>query len=205
MDFSIFEKTDLNTRFKISQIEKAKINVDDNVVLIRGLLGGSDGRQYAQFNSAMSSAIAHYSEQNIKIISEMLTNDTVKNVLKWGPTELTDKLLEADAHIMVTHFTEGNIAKTASWNVPNILSNLSRLKYHTGNTMGDRNQCPVLRQGKKEIYSRLPDYCLPTLIVDMPLDEGWDGTLSVAVMDEIKRCESKISQIILLKIFLDYY
>lgn len=63
--------------------------------------------------------------------------------------------------------------------------------------MGDRNQCPVLRQGKKEIYARLPDYCLPTLIVDMPLDEGWDGTLSVAVMDEIKRCGLNISQIIL--------
>ena len=104
---------------------------------------------------------------------------------------------------MATHFTEGNIAKTASWNVPNILSNLDRLKYHTGNTMSDRNQCPVLRQGKKEIYLRLPDYCLPTLIVDMPLDEGcWDGTISVAVMDEIKRCESNIS---LLKIVLDYY
>lgn len=64
MDFSIFKKTDLSTRFKISQIEKSKINVDDNVVLIRGLLGGSDGRQYAQFNSA--------------ITSEMLTNDEVK-------------------------------------------------------------------------------------------------------------------------------
>ena len=59
--------------------------------------------------------------------------------------------------------------------------------------MSDRNQCPVLRQGKKEIYLRLPDYCLPTLIVDMPLDEGWDGTLSVAVMGEIKRCGSNIS------------
>jgi hypothetical protein len=51
---------------------------NDNVVLIRGLLGGSDGRQFAQFISAMSSAKAHYSEQGITIISEMFTNDEVK-------------------------------------------------------------------------------------------------------------------------------
>ena len=192
MDFSIFKKTDLSTRFKIVQIEKSKINADDNVVLIRGLIGGSDGRQYSPFNSAMSLVKAHYSEQNITIQSEMLTNDTVKNILKWGPTEMIDNVLEADVHIMATHFTEGNIAKTASWNVPNILSNLDRLKFHLGNTMGNRNQCPVLRQGKKEIYAQLPEYCLPTLIVDTQIDEAWDGTISAAVMDEIKRCGSKI-------------
>ena len=38
MHFSIFKKSDLITRLKISQIEKSKINVEDNVVLIRGLL-----------------------------------------------------------------------------------------------------------------------------------------------------------------------
>ena len=37
----------------------------------------------------------------------MLTNDEVKNGFKWGPTELIDNILEADAHIMATHFTEG--------------------------------------------------------------------------------------------------
>ena len=43
MDFSIFDKSDISTKFKIAQIEKAKINSDENVVLIRGLIGGSDG------------------------------------------------------------------------------------------------------------------------------------------------------------------
>jgi hypothetical protein len=28
MDFSIFKKTDLNTRFEIAQIEKCKVNLD---------------------------------------------------------------------------------------------------------------------------------------------------------------------------------
>ena len=42
MDFSIFNKTDLATRFKIAQIEKSRINFDDNIVLIRGYLGGAE-------------------------------------------------------------------------------------------------------------------------------------------------------------------
>ena len=188
LDYSIFNKTDLSTRFKIAQIEKFRINFDDDIVLIRGLLGGSDHRQYAPFNSAMSLAKAHYAKQNITIKSEMQINDTVKNVLKWSPTDLIDHVLEADAHIMATHFTEANIAKNGSWTVPNMLSNLDRLKHHLGNTMGDRNGCPVLRQGKKEIYARLPDHCLPTLIVDMSYLEARDETVvSVAVMDDIKR------------------
>ena len=187
LDYSIFHRTDLSTKFKIAQIEKSRINFDDNIVLIRGLLGGSDHRQYAPFNSAMSLAKAHYAKQNIIIKSEMQLNDTVKNILKWSPTDLVDHILEADAHIMATHFTEGNIAKNGSWTVPNILSNLDRLKYHLGNVMGERNSCPVLRQGKKEIYARLPDHCLPTLIIDMPYLEAWDGTVSVAAMDDIKR------------------
>ena len=187
MDFSIFKKTDLATKFKIAQIERSKINFDDNVVLIRGLLGGADGRQCSAFSAAMSKAKVHYAKQNITIQSDMYLNDTIKNILNWGPTELVDHILQADAHIMVTHFTEGNIAKTASWNVPNILSNLDRLKYHLGNTMGGRNRCPVLRQGKSEIYAMLPDHCLPTLIVDMPMHEGWNLTLREDIMDDIKR------------------
>ncbi len=187
MDFSVFSKTDLASRFKIAQMKKTRINFDPNVVLIRGLLGGSDGRQYNQFNTAMSKAQAHYAKQNITITAEMYLNDTVKNILRWGPTELVDNILEADAHIMVTHLTEGNIAKTASWNVRNILSNLDRLQFHLGNTMGDRNRCPVLRQGKKEIYERLPEHTVPTLIIDLPYEAWNEGMLDANVMDEIQR------------------
>jgi hypothetical protein len=182
VDFTIFDREDLNTKLQIAQIERLRINQDKNVILIRGFVGGADGRQYTPFNTAMSEVKAHYAKQNIIIKSEMYTNDFVKNIMKWGPTEMIDHILEGDAHVILTHLTEANIGKTASWNVPNILSNFDRLKFHLGNTMGVRNKCPVLRQGKREIYEMLPDYCLPTLIIDLPR-ESWDPTLDLGTLN----------------------
>ena len=188
LDLSIFDKEDFHTRLQMAQIDRLRVNKDENIVLIRGFVGGADGRQYTQFNTAMSEAKDLYAKQNIIIDSKMYTNDYVKNIMKWGPTELVDKLLEADAHILQTHLTEGNIGKTASWNVPNILSNLDRLKFHLGNIMGARNNCPVFRQGKKEIYDRLPDYCLPTLIIDLPR-ESWDSSLDVGTLSSTDKAK----------------
>jgi hypothetical protein len=51
----------------MAQIEKMRVNKDENVVLIRGFVGGADGRQYTQFNTAMSEAEAYYAKQNIII------------------------------------------------------------------------------------------------------------------------------------------
>jgi hypothetical protein len=170
-DFSIFERGDLHTRTQIAQIERLRINKDENVILFKGFIGGIDGRQFTEFNTAMSLAVSYYAKQNITIACHMYHNDQIKNILRWGPTELIDNILEGDVAIIATHLTEGNIAKTASWNVPNILANLERLRYQLGNTMDIRNQCPVLRQGKKEIYSKLPDYCLPTFIYDLHPEE----------------------------------
>ena len=188
MDFSIFEKRDLQTKIQVAQIKNLRVNKDDDVILFRGFVGGSDGRQYTHFNEAMAKAKIHYAHQGITLKSEMYINDVVKNSKRWGPTELIDHILEADIHIVSTHLSEGNIAKTASWNIPNILSNLSRLKYQLGNVMGIRNNCPVLRQGKKEIYARMQDYCLPTMVVDLPTDH-WieEEIISEEVMEKITR------------------
>ena len=185
MDFSIFDKRDISAKIQIAQIENLRINKIDNVILFRGFVGGADGRQYTQFNTAMSRATVHYASKNIIIDSIMYTNDFIKNIMKWGPTELIDHLLEGDAHLCLTHLHEANIAKTASWNIPNILSDLSRLEYHLGNTMGVRNRCPVLRSGKKEIYKMMTDHCLPTLIVELPFDD-WNGTLDESIMVEVE-------------------
>ena len=59
--------------------------------------------------------------------------------------------------------------------MPNILNNLDRLKYHLGNLMGEKNSCPVNRQGKREIYDIMSDYCLPTEIIALPMDGLWTG------------------------------
>ena len=107
--------------------------------------------------------------------------------LKLGPTEFVSHVLEGDAHLYITHFHEGNIAKTASWNVPNILSNLDRLSHHLGNLMGARNKCPVYRQGKREIYEMLPDHCLPTLFIDLPLVHYCGDSLYAENLERVER------------------
>ncbi len=61
--------------------------------------------------------------------------------------------------------------------MPNILSNLNRLKYHLGNLIDVKNDCPIYRQGKKEVYASISDYCLPTEIINLPLT-GWTGDLN---------------------------
>ena len=62
--------------------------------------------------------------------------------------------------------------------MPNILSNnIDRLEYHVGNLMGGKNRCPIFRQGKLEVYEIMSDYCLPTVIINLPLT-FWPGHLN---------------------------
>jgi hypothetical protein len=172
VDTSIFDSLNISDRIQIAQIRRLRVNKDPSTVLFRGFLGGEGGRQLEEFTRAMTKAQDLYRKQGITVISEMYDQDTIKNVLKLGPREFTTYVLEGDAHLYITHFHEGNIAKTASWNIPNILANVDRLSHHLGNLMGAKNKCPIYRQGKKEVYEMLPDHCLPTLIINLPL-ENW--------------------------------
>ncbi len=53
------------------------------------------------------------------------------------------------------------------WNLPNILSNIDRLRYHLGIPMGKFITCPVFRQDKLEIYKHLDNFAAPTLGVTL--------------------------------------
>ena len=185
VDDSIFNNTDLYSRIMIRQIEECRINKEIDVILCRCFIGGRDGRQLSEFTAASNRAKLIYESRGIKLLMTFYDQDSIKNIEKWTPTDLTDHLLEADFHIMVTHLHEGNIAKNGSWNIPNILSNLDRLKYHQGNLMGAMNSCPIYRQGKREVYECLQDHCLPTLIVNLP-SENWDGVHPITKEDTAK-------------------
>ena len=188
IDTSIFDSHNLNDRIQIAQIRHLRINTDPKIVLIRGFTGGKGGRQLEEFTRAMTKAQMHYQIQGYRIISEMYEQDTIKNVCKLTPTTFTDYVLQGDIHIYITHLHEGNIAKSSSWNIPNILANVDRMSHHLGNLMG-KNKCPVYRQGKKEVYEMLPDHCLPTLIIDLPLEHRfvWDETFKPRDVDDIRR------------------
>ena len=187
MDFSIFEKTDLHSVFQIRQFEAHRINHDENTVLCYGFSGGSDNRHLDRVIGAMGRAVTYFKEaESIALEYKLYNNDEIKNINKWSPTKTVDEVTKADFHLWTTHFHEGNIGKTGSWNMPNILSNLDRLEYHTGNLMGIRNRCPILRQGKKEIYEIMSDFCLPTAIINVPMI-FWPGRLDAVEMEKLKR------------------
>ena len=183
LDWSIFEREDITSRLLIKQIEQLRINKDLDTILCRSFIGGSGGRQLDEFNAGISRAQVHFKKRGIKLAVEYLCNDFVKNEARFSPTDLVDRLLEADIHLGITHFHEGNIAKTGAWNIKNVLSNLDRLKYHLGNLMGDSNGCPIFRQGKREVYETLPDYCLPTLIIDLP-EKSWNPERVISSKDK---------------------
>ena len=177
MDFSIFDKTDIHTKLQISQFEALRINRDNTRVLCHGYIGGADNRHLVEVTAAMGRAVTYFrNKECITLDYNFYNNDEIKNIKKWGPTETVDHVTKADFHLWTSHFHEGNIGKTPSWNMPNILSNLDRLEYHVGNLMGVKNKCPVLRQGKKEIYEIMKDYCLPTAIINVPTSY-WPGRL----------------------------
>jgi hypothetical protein len=175
LDFSIFDRTDMHTCLQIAQIGQLRTNTDESTVLLRGFKGGKGSRQLEQVSAAVGRAVTFFKLQGINLIDEMIDQDTIKNILRFGPTEYVDSLFEGDIHLFTAHFHEGNIAKTGSWNMPNILSNLDRLKCHLGNLMGEKNSCPVNRQGKIEVYELMADYCLPTESITLPLEGAWTG------------------------------
>ena len=176
MDFSIFDEKDFSIQMQIHQLRAQRINKDDNFVLCRGYLGAHDSRQAVHVKSAMGRAVTHFAQLGIQLEHELHDNDTIKNIYKWGPTETIDDILKGDFHLWTAHFHEGNIAKRVSWNMTNMLSNMNRLEFHLGNIMGKKNRCPILRQGKIEIYDIMSDFCLPTIAIKMP-PIVWTGKL----------------------------
>ena len=187
VDTSIFDSPQLSDRIKIAQIRRLRVNKDPSVILFRGFLGGEGGRQSEEFTHAMTRAQEFYRKIGIKLISDMYEQDTIKNILKLGPGEFTSHVLQGDAHLYITHFHEGNVAKTASWNIPNILANVDRISHHLGNLMGAKNKCPIYRQGKKEVYEMLPDHCLPTLIINLPLANWSEDAFYAQNLERVER------------------
>lgn len=186
MDLSIYESSDATARLHIDIIEGMRVNKSPHVILCRGFIGGSEGRQLEQITTAMSRAQDVYKSRGITLKSEMYTNDFIKNTMHWGPKETIDSIMGADFHLMVAPFHEGNISKTPSWNIPNILANAERLRYHLGNTMGRYSRCPLLRGDKKDVYEAFPDHCLPTITIALPKDEGWQDDRTISEEDWLK-------------------
>jgi len=166
MDLSVLNKTDIDSIIKITEIAalKKKIHLEDNIILIRVFIGGSNSVQAEDLEHAIIKVVNKCKDCfGLTIRVEKFTNDDVKNKLKWSIGDLIDALLESDIHIISSHVHQGNISKTGSWNMFNISNNINRLEYHLGIPMGNHIHCPVFRQDKMELYRYLDDLSAPTI------------------------------------------
>jgi hypothetical protein len=165
MDLSVLNKSDVDSIIKIAEIAALrKRPLEDNYILIRIFIGGMKSVQAEVLEHAIVEVVNKCKNNfglNIKV--EKFTNDDVRNRLKWSINELIDALLESDIHIISTHVHQGNVSKTDSWNMINILSNIDRLEYHLGIPMGKHIRCPVFRQDKMELYKHLDELSAPTI------------------------------------------
>jgi hypothetical protein len=168
MDLSILERTDFDSLVAIELIKAARVNLKKNTVLLRVFKGAT--RQDEGFSRALADAEKKLAREGITLVYEVYDQAYVKNKLKWTVTQLIDWLLAADIHLIPCHAHEGNVAKTESWNLENIRSQLSRLKYHLGVPMGKHLDCCIWNQDKWEMYQRTFPLSAPSMKI--PLEPG---------------------------------
>ena len=175
MDTLDFDSRDINVFLARCLHEGLRSNKDPKVVLIHAFLGAVFGEQQTPLSVALDEVKVHYIEsRGIKLAIRALTNDYVKNKLHWTCTELFTWLLSADIHLLPTHLHQGmmglgGLEVDGTWNIPNILKNFERLRYHLGTPCGKYIDCPITTQNKMEYYRALQTVglCAPTISVDI--------------------------------------
>lgn len=155
----------------LPELEALRENNDPKKILIYAFLGGHRAGQSDPLDVAISQARRRYHLLGYTIEYETFSNDKVRNKLKWSVTQLFTKLMSADIHLLPTHCHQGNISLggTDTWNIPNILENYDRLRFHLGIPNGRHLTCPVFTQDKRKLYEKLMELglCLPTTFVSI--------------------------------------
>ena len=174
MDTIDFESRDINVVLARCMHAGLRENNDPKVVLIHTFIGAVFGEQQTPLSVALDHVRAHYLRSGIQLTIRILTNDYVRNKLRWTCTELFTWLLSADIHLLPTHLHQGmmglgGLEVDGTWNIPNILKNFERLKYHLGIPCGKHIDCPITTQNKMEYYRALQivGLCAPTISVDI--------------------------------------
>lgn len=171
MDVSDFDSSDINVFLARSVNKGLKKNKDCNVVLIHVFIGSVFSEQQTPLSVALSVVKKHYLTRGIQLRVTIITNDFVRNILHWTCTELFTWLVSADIHLLPTHLHQGmmGLGGMGTWNIPNILKNFERLRYHLGTPCGKFVDCPITTQNKMEYYRVLQTVglCAPTISVDI--------------------------------------
>jgi hypothetical protein len=123
--------------------------------------------QAIPFQAALS-----YLKTNKPYRVEYLTVDMLKNSsYKYKPIDLIRWLLASNIHIIATHPNQGqqHWCRTLRWNMVELMSEMSKLKYHNGFPNGVRLKCPMFTQDKDVYLKALPHLTNETLCI--PLDD----------------------------------
>ena len=135
--------------------------------LLRVYVGGKTGRNNAAFDYARAQLREDFA------VVETLDSDEVKKFW-WSPKDIVDWLLEADAHVILTHIHQGVVGKeftecTRKWNAHDIEKELYRLRDHPGFPTGEAVRCSIFLQDKIQQVIKMADYMIPSIVV--PLQE----------------------------------
>ena len=179
MDTNDFQSGNINVFLSRCINHSLRANKDPNTVLIHLFIGGQLGQQQTPLSVALGEVKKEIlKSRGINIVYDTLTNDLVKYKHHWTCTELITWLLSADIHLLPTHLHQGmlglgGLEGEGSWNIPNILRNLERLRYHLGSPCGKFIDCPIATQNKMEYYRHLQTVglCAPTISVDISATE----------------------------------
>jgi hypothetical protein len=176
MDLSFYSLTDVESELdrhiaSLGNYSRSKSLRPGSMVTMIVFTGGSGAAQESLVRRALNDLVLDLrGKRLINLEVTYLNQDTVKNIYKWGPAELTDHMLTFDIHICPTHPHQGNIGnKKPEWNVNNIYRHVDRWAYHLGFFSGRYCRCPVLTQNKKAYLELLPDICLPSIYINIPL------------------------------------
>ncbi len=183
MDFSIYNRTDFESKLKLLNAEAIIENKNLFVVTMCAFKGAKDARQLEPFESAISAVTKKYAKKGITINYDSFDNDKMRSELRYSPSAAVDRMLRADIHLLPTHFHQGNLQGDIrpDWNMYSINCNLDRLEFHLGIPMAEKIHCPVHRQDKARIYSLLSAFSVPTIAIPLYANVHDDKRIRTAI------------------------
>jgi hypothetical protein len=152
-------------------IERSRINRSSQrqrMFIIGVFTGGLRGVQVDQFLEALQLVIQefelYYNPGKLQISVFYISAKDVANN-RMTPTQLVDRLLNADVHFILSHIHQSLLNRNIGWRIDDLLTNLERLKFHKGFPCGEQLSCPVFTQDKYQYINQIAGYSIPTMKV----------------------------------------
>ena len=150
--------------FQLAQTCKKKTRLlDKNKILVKVLLGGSEGHQQTFLRLAKNYMNEHHRDVYDLLEFDERNNDQMKQE-EWDPDAAVNWLIDSDIHV---HQGMTGLPGQEKWNINSIESNFWRLKCHSGFPNDIYLKCRIFLQDKWGYLVAVKDRVLPTLKVPL--------------------------------------